>query len=266
MVYNAIANKGKMMNPYMVKEIRQDGQTLEVIKPQVLKEEICSDRTLGQLQEMLKGVVSRGTAEPAFEGCPYTVAGKTGTARISNEGQRGYTNKHMSSFVGYFPAENPQYSIIVVINEPKGAIYGGVVAAPVFREIANKIYSSHIRLQPEAIKPFETKSVPKVANGELQSTKQILNELGISSQTINSQTSGYVKASSKTKNIEFSNISIKPGIVPDFRGMGIRDAQNLAGKLNIRISFSGFGRVAQQSVTPGTRFNQSINVNIELRP
>jgi cell division protein FtsI (penicillin-binding protein 3) len=141
-----------------------------------------------------------------------------------------------------------------------------VVAAPVFREIANKIYSSHIRLQPEAIKPFETKSVPKVANGEFKSTKEILNELGISSQTINIQTSGYVKASSKTKNIEFSNITVKPAVVPDFRGMGIRDAQNLAGKLNIRITFSGFGRVSQQSISPRTRFNQSINVNLELRP
>ncbi len=266
MVYNAIANKGKMMKPYMVKEIRQDGQTLEVIKPQVLKDEICSNKTLGQLQEMLKGVVSRGTAEQAFDGCPYTVAGKTGTARISNEGQRGYSNKHMASFVGYFPAENPQYSIIVVINEPKGAIYGGVVAAPVFREIANKIYSSHIRLQPEAIKPFETKSVPKVANGEIQSTKYILNELGISSQTEGGQTSGYVKASSKTKNIEFNPLNIKAGVVPDFRGMGIRDAQYLAGQLNIRISFTGFGRVSKQNITPGTRFSQSINVNLELKP
>ncbi len=266
MVYNAIANKGKMMKPYMVKEIRQDGQTLEVIKPQVLKDEICSDRTLGQLQEMLSGVVTRGTAKQAFEGCLYTVAGKTGTARISNEGQRGYTNKHMSSFVGYFPAENPQYSIIVVINEPKGAIYGGIVAAPVFREIANKIYSSHIQLQPEAIKPLETKSVPKVANGDIKPTKAILNELGISSQVIGAQKSGYVKAQSKTKNIEFSDLSVKPGVVPDFRGMGIRDAQSIASKLNIRIGFSGFGRVVEQNISPGTRFYQSINVNLELRP
>jgi cell division protein FtsI (penicillin-binding protein 3) len=255
-----------MMKPYMVKEIRQDGQTLEIIKPQVLNDEICSDRTLGQLQDMLHGVVTRGTAKQAFEGCMYSVAGKTGTARISNEGQRGYTNKHMSSFVGYFPVENPQYSIIVVINEPKGAIYGGIVAAPVFREIANKIYSSHIQLQPEAIKPFETQSVPKVANGNLQITKDILNELGISSQTTGNQASSFVRASSKTKSIVFTGLPIVAGVVPNFIGMGIRDAQSIASKLNIRISFSGYGRVTEQSISPGTRFKQSINLNLELKP
>jgi cell division protein FtsI (penicillin-binding protein 3) len=105
-----------------------------------------------------------------------------------------------------------------------------------------------------------------VANGEIQSTKFILNELGISSQTAGEQSTGYVKASSKTKNIEFNPLNIKAGVVPDFRGMGIRDAQYLAGQLNIRISFTGFGTVSKQNIAPGTHFSQSINVNLELKP
>jgi cell division protein FtsI (penicillin-binding protein 3) len=100
MIYNAIANKGALMNPYLVKEIRRDGQQLETIEPKVLKKKICSEKTLLSLQKMLEGVVSDGTAKASFKECLYPVAGKTGTARISNE-RSGYSKKHMSSFVGY---------------------------------------------------------------------------------------------------------------------------------------------------------------------
>lgn len=262
MIYNAIANKGVLMNPYLVKEIRRDGQQLETIEPKILKKKICSEKTLISLQKMLEGVVSEGTAKTSFKECLYPVAGKTGTARISNESS-GYSKKHMSSFVGYFPATNPQYSIIVVINEPNnGSISGAVVAAPVFKEIADKIFSTHIKLQPTVAQKMSF-DVPKVLSGELTKTKIVMNELGISSKA-GDLTGGYVKPNNQQKSIELSQINIKPNVVPDFRNMGIRDALNLANRLGIEISYSGYGKITAQSFPPGTRFNKSININLTL--
>ena len=135
------------MNPYLVKEILQDGKSMNKIEPKIINEKICSEKTVKALQTMLAGVVSRGTADEITKQCRFTAAGKTGTARINENGK--YIEKYNASFVGYFPAENPQYSIIVVINRPnKKEYYAAKVAVPVFIEIANKIYSSHIQIQP----------------------------------------------------------------------------------------------------------------------
>ncbi len=150
MLYNAVANDGKMMKPYLVSEIKQGGMTVKKIQPQVLEEKICSDNTLRQLKEALNGVCGEegGTGYKLFKNSLYPVAGKTGTALVAN-GNRGYADRiYQSSFAGYFPANDPKYSVIVVIkNKPFAKqFYGGTVAGPVFKEIADKLFALQAEL------------------------------------------------------------------------------------------------------------------------
>lgn len=264
MLYNAIANRGVMMNPFLVKEIRQDGKSLESIEPKIINKKICSEKTLKELQQMLRGVVSEGTAKATFNDCQFAVSGKTGTARISAGNK--YTNKHRASFVGYFPAQQPQFSIIVVISEPtSGDIYGSSVAAPVFKEIANKIYSTRLKTQPE-FKGFSKDVVPFVLNGDLEQSKTVLNELGVSSKSNISGGQQIVKANKKEKSIEFTVQNWEKGTVPDFRGMGIKDAIALANNFNIKVRFDGYGKVSSQSINPKTKFNQPLTIYLKLNP
>src|SRR4030095_166503 len=140
MLYNAVANDGKMMRPYLVNSVQQNGTILRKYEPEILNEAICSESTLNQLKACLQGVCGEeaGTGYDLFKGRPYQVAGKTGTALVAN-GNRGYADHiYQSSFAGYFPVNDPQYSCIVVIkNKPFAKKYlGASVAGPVFREVA----------------------------------------------------------------------------------------------------------------------------------
>lgn len=264
-VYNAIANSGQLMNPYLVKEIRQNGKVINQISPKIINKKICSKRTNKQLQDMLRGVVVRGTAQNAFKECLVDVAGKTGTARIINKNGRGYSDRHMASFVGYFPADKPTYSIIVVVNEPSaGDIYGAGVAAPVFRDIANKIYSAHIRIQPELIAQ-EKRSNPSPLKGNPKRIIPILDELEIPYSNEDGA-SEWVESQNEAGTILLSPISHKSGLVPDFKNMGAREALILANKMGLNARISGYGRVYQQSIKPSTRIHNKIDLTLFLKP
>jgi cell division protein FtsI (penicillin-binding protein 3) len=147
-LYNAVANDGKMMKPYLVNSIKEDGISVKEFTPHVVNEAICSKETLQQLRESLEGVVLNGTGK-SLKSNNYAIAGKTGTALVAN-GNRGYGDKiYQSSFAGYFPADNPEYSIIVVIkNKPHAAkFYGALVAGPVFKEISDQLFTLKITQQ-----------------------------------------------------------------------------------------------------------------------
>jgi len=142
MVYNAVANQGKMMRPYLVNAIMKDGAIIKEFKPTVINDSICSQQTLRQLKACLEGVVVAGTAKSIYS-AQFPIAGKTGTAQVAN-GNKGYTEHiYQSSFAGYFPLDRPKYSCIVVIkNKPFAAkYYGAQIAGPVFRTIADKLYT-----------------------------------------------------------------------------------------------------------------------------
>ena len=142
--YNAIANDGKMVKPRFINEIRTMSKTLIEYPTEVLNDHIASKETITILQEMLEGVVLRGTAKN-IKNNSYTIAGKTGTAQIA-QNNAGYTkSNYKASFAGYFPASNPRFSCIVVINDPsEKSYYGSAVAAPVFKEIADKIFANNL--------------------------------------------------------------------------------------------------------------------------
>ncbi|MCK4639399.1 MAG: penicillin-binding protein 2, partial [Bacteroidales bacterium] len=147
--YNAVANGGKMVKPMFVKEIRQTGKTIKTFKPVVINKSICSKRTIDTVQSLLEGVVERGTAK-SLNNSIYKIAGKTGTAQIANK-NKGYNKGfYNASFVGYFPADDPKYSCIVVVNKPSGGkYYGSSVAAPVFKEIADKVYATQLDIHQQ---------------------------------------------------------------------------------------------------------------------
>ncbi|HEY1046593.1 MAG TPA: penicillin-binding protein [Bacteroidia bacterium] len=251
-VYNAIANNGVMVKPYLVKEVKEFGKVIQSYGTQVLNPKVCSEETLKQLRKLLENVVERGTATN-LKGLDYRVAGKTGTAQIALNGSGYDKSSHKASFVGYFPAENPQYSCIVVVNAPaNGIYYGGAVAGPVFKEIADKVYSTNVSLhKPLKRKPMP--AMPKVKSGNRGDIKFVLNKLMISSHQISGQAeTEWVKSNSSLQSIDLKEIETDVNKVPDVRGMGLRDAVYLLENRGYTVLIEGYGSVSYQSVAPGT--------------
>jgi cell division protein FtsI (penicillin-binding protein 3) len=255
-VYNAVANNGVMMKPYLVKEVKEFGKVIKSSQPEVINQKICSDATLAQLKDLLEGVVERGTATN-LRGLNYKVAGKTGTAQIAVNGKGYDKSSHKASFVGYFPADNPQYSCIVVVNAPaNGIYYGGSVAGPVFKEIADKVFSTNLSLHKSLVKQ-DNVSLPKVKNGQRSDIKYVLNKLMISSHQVSgSAESEWVKASNDAHSIDLIELKTNAKEVPDVRGMGLRDAIYLLENRGLKVLLEGYGTVTYQSLPPGTSINR----------
>ncbi len=158
--YNAIANNGKLMKPYLVKAVKSYDKNIKTFEPEVLNPSIASEETIRKMQEMLKGVVLRGTATN-IKNDYVSIAGKTGTTQTEYWKGKG---QYIASFVGYFPAEHPKYSMIVVIHKPdsKKGYYGNVVAAPVFETLAQYIYGKTPREVKVAITDFKNSKTEKI--------------------------------------------------------------------------------------------------------
>lgn len=254
MLYNAVANGGKMMKPYLVSSIQNNSLTIKENKPEILEESVCSAETLTQLRACLEGVMLEGTGK-ALQNPYFRIAGKTGTALVAN-GRHGYADHiYQSSFAGYFPADHPLYSCIVVIkNKPYASkFYGAAVAGPVFKEIADKLYASYVN--------------PAVATGRIEMRKDSSNYYYAAStrdlkqilQTMQikyKDSTGRNEWSSVYASDEQTVISTKPvmaQVMPNLKGMGLKDALYLLEKMNIRVVPVGKGRVIKQSVDPGSQ-------------
>jgi cell division protein FtsI (penicillin-binding protein 3) len=264
MIYNAIANNGKLMKPYLVTDINQDGIAVTHIEPKVLNAQICSPTTLAQLKESLEAVCIGGTAKSVFDSSSYTVAGKTGTAQVS-DGVFQYADRvYQSSFVGYFPADNPKYSCIVVIkNKPKALYYyGGKVSAPVFKEISDQLVTltkgnyanKNIVLASDSITAIykaATLDVDRIAT-KMYFTKNDVNETW---STVTQKNNQFV-AQPQPANAK---------VVPNVIGMGLRNAiQNLESK-GIKVKVFGIGKVFTQSIAAGSIIQKNMVLNIELK-
>jgi len=265
MLYNAVANDGKMMKPYMVSEIQERGKTTQKFEEQVLVSKICSESTLKKLKLMLEGVVENGTAQH-LKTKNYTFAGKTGTALIADK-NKGYKGKlvYQASFAGYFPADNPIYSCIVVINAPKnGVYYGGYVAAPVFREIADKVVSNCIDMHEPANtrEKFYADMLPNAKGGFRHDVSKLYETIGVSCNY--DQDNEWIYAQQRDNSVDLMPRSVKEGIVPDVRGMGLRDALYLLENEGLRVRFIGKGKVKSQSVRYGTPSIRGSEIFLEL--
>lgn len=262
--YNAVANNGVMVKPKFIEEIRENGIPIRKFKTEVINPSICSKTTLSKAQDLLIGVCKNGTGRN-LKNKYYTIAGKTGTAVIANE-NKGYTTggakKYQASFCGYFPADNPKYSIIVVIVGPKGAAYyGGSVAGPVFRGIADKVYASYLEPAKDSIPPYI--EVPVVKPGLRDDMTLLTQELGFKTQSQN-MTADHVAVTNDSMTVFVTGVTDMPGTVPDVVGMGAGDAVYLLEKKGLTTKMNGFGRIFRQSPVPGMPFTKGETISLEL--
>lgn len=268
-LYNAIANGGKMMKPYLVSAISEEGAIIRLIQPTVLREKICSESTLRQLYTCLQGVCIRGTAAKVFKNSLYSVAGKTGTAQVANENKGYTTDTYQASFAGFFPANQPKYTCVVVIKNKPGAIlhHGADVAAPVFKEIADRLYTTYLRQQPATnmVTAVYTDSIHWSLAGNKNDLQLVAKALKISisdSSRIYDQwasLSGSLQKSSLTP-----RITQNPAVMPELVGLGLKDALMLGESSGLQIKISGKGRVVSQSVPAGYPLQKKQIIQIQL--
>ncbi len=239
MFYNAVANDGQMVKPRFVKELRRDGKVLEKFDKEILNEKIASQETIDKVTRIMENVVKKGTAEKIYSP-NFSMAGKTGTAKKwiprkkNKEGkyEGGYysNKKYVASFAGFFPVENPKYSCIVVVHEPntlKG-YYGAEVAAPVFKEIAHKIYTS-------------------------------------TPSSVQSVTDSVVIASVDKNYDKYYQITDKyKTIMPKVVGLGGMDAVSILENLGLKVKFTGLGKVKEQSIPKGEKIKKGSTVYLKL--
>ncbi|MES2874362.1 MAG: penicillin-binding protein [Bacteroidota bacterium] len=262
--YNAIANNGKYIAPIFVKEIKRLGNTVEQFHARVINEKICSDETLGKIQAMLEGVITEGTGKTIIKSPFYRVAGKSGTAQVA-DGNKGYKAKrqYQASFCGYFPADNPKYSLIVVINDPRNGYYGAQVSGPVFREVADRVYASDVNMY-DALKDQKLTGnikMPSAKAGEKKATQRVYKAFGI--KTLFAANADYVTVDTN-RGVVNPEIKIVEGSVPDVGGMGLKDALYVLGNSGLRPIVRGSGKVMKQSIMPGTRVGKAYPIVLEL--
>lgn len=268
MLYNAVANGGKMMKPYLVNEVQENGFTVRTFPPQVLEETICSPETLEKLKECLEGASGNagGTGYKLFKDAPYKVAGKTGTSQVAN-GNRGYADHiHQSSFAGYFPAKNPQYScIVVVINKPFAVkYYGAAIAGPVFKEIADKLYALNADkdIQPAPLR-LKKDSTNYFYAGAAEEMRTVMDELQWKYRD-SAKTASWTRVYAANYQPVMGGQEVSRKNMPDVRGMGLKDALYLLENMNLKVGVRGRGRVKGQSITPGALISKDQSVIIEL--
>ncbi|HEY0298862.1 MAG TPA: penicillin-binding protein [Arachidicoccus sp.] len=273
MLYNAIANNGKMMKPYLVSDIAYDGNVVKHVEP-VQTRVVADANVVKLLQACLYGVCNdpHGTGYTLLKDLPFKLCGKTGTALVAN-GSHGYADKiYQSAFAGYFPADNPQYTCVVeIVNSPHSHIYyGAAVAGPVFKEIAERLYTLYVR---------RNNQLQYAALDSLKPEKSIYNYIGSSTELETFANNFGIKYSGNvSSNIPWATLSsdsssankLIPQVLasgkamPNLSGMGLKDALYLCESLGLKVNVKGVGRVAQQSLASGVAVENGQRINISL--
>lgn len=227
-LYNAVANNGEMVKPQFVSEIKEWNKTIKKYDKQVINKSICDQETINKLKAILKNVVKRGTGSKLYSK-DFSMAGKTGTAQV-NYNKKDGSMYYASSFVGFFPAEEPKYSCIVVVHKPdvSAGYYGADVAGPVFKRIAQKIFT-------DAPTTNEVKNLNKK----------------ISTQEANF-------------NSYYTKVNDKPKFIPNLKGMSGMDAVTLLESLKLKVKVIGVGKVKSQSLKPGEAIQKNKTIILEL--
>jgi cell division protein FtsI (penicillin-binding protein 3) len=266
--YNAIANNGKMVKPRFVKEIRYHGGLVKRFGTEVLQSSVCSRNTLRKVKKILEGVVEKGTAKN-LNNSQIKIAGKTGTNQIFNRVSGSYkangVASYQASFVGYFPAEDPQYSCIVVVNSPSQNIYyANQVAGPVFLEIAKKVYATATEMHPFVAGASDIPTdLPFSKTGNRDELKNVLRQLDVpvENKRIGSE---WVTTEKHPDAVAFNARSLVAGLVPNVISMGAKDALFLLENAGLRVRMVGRGSVRSQSISPGTRARKGDQIILEM--
>jgi cell division protein FtsI (penicillin-binding protein 3) len=267
MLYNAVANNGKMLKPYLVSSIVEDGKIIKEVKPVIVNEKICSDETLKQLNECLRGVCTEGTATSLFKKAAYAVAGKTGTALVAN-GNRGYADKiYQSSFAGFFPAADPQYTIVVVVKNKAHAakFYGAAVAGPVFKEISDRLYTLYVKQNDQLYTATSQKDTGWFQYaGNANEVKQVFKKLNVNYVPSPAETE-LVTVVRQNGKAALYNINVTRNQMPLLKGLALKDALAACENIGLKVAVNGKGKVVMQSVEAGNAIAKGQLINIELR-
>jgi cell division protein FtsI (penicillin-binding protein 3) len=267
MLYNAVDNNGVMMRPYLLNEVNQEGNILQH-KQSTQIETICDGITLKQLKECLVGVCkdSGSTAFKLFKGTTYPVAGKTGTALVAN-GKHGYGDHvYQSSFAGYFPADNPQYTCVVVIkNKPHARIfYGALVAGPVFKEIADRLVT--LNAEPNNIN-YATANANDSSDysyaGFEKDIRSILSTIHITYK--DSAKTVLAKMFKQQDKAVLTNMPVSSKSMPALNGLGLKDALYTCENAGLVVRVKGIGKVINQSIAEGSPIAKGQLIKLELK-
>ena len=262
--YATIANDGRRMKPYFVKSIMNNGLIEKTFYPEVINPSICSMTTIKIVKKMLEGVVQGGTAKNIYTK-QYKIAGKTGTTQLLVDGVYN-KERHLASFVGYFPAQKPKYACIVLINNPlENGSYGGEVAAPVFRQIADYVYNSDLDLyQADTLK---TRVSPISKDGYKKDLAYVFKALSIDIEE-NNLNSEWVLTHAKEEKVLFSsrniNNDLKKNTMPNIIGMGLSDVLYLLENYGLKVNYKGRGTIKSQSISKGQDISKGQSITIEL--
>ena len=266
MLYNAIANNGKMMKPYLVNNIQSNGQIIKDFQPTVAEEQIANENVIKAAQQCMLAVTTEGTGKKVFKDALYTAGGKTGTAHVAGKNVSYDDGIYQASFVGYFPFENPVYSCIVVIKtkaHPEKHM-GGEVSAPVFREIADKLNA--VNAQPNALMltaALKKDSTAFYYAGATAEVKQVLNRLKIN-YVDSAQTQDWSSVYNASNTPVISTRKMAKNSMPNVKGMGLKDALYLLESMNVKVVAKGRGKVINQSIEAGSLLKKGTTVVIEL--
>lgn len=264
-LYNAVANNGVMMKPYLVSRIQQGGIVFKDFTPTIIDEKICKPATIEAAKASMELVVKEGTARRAFEGMPFAVAGKTGTALVA-DGPIKYTDRvYQASFVGYFPADRPQYTCIVVVRTKPFAAshFGGTVAAPVFREIALKAYALFVDRKDASQLALQRDSSLYYYAGYGPDIRTIYQSLSL--RYIDSiQRADWGRAYAENGKAVIKAQAVRSKVMPNVRGMALKDALYLLENMGVRVQIKGKGRIVTQSIPPGTALDRPLQLLLEL--
>ncbi|MFT3933271.1 MAG: penicillin-binding protein [Chitinophagaceae bacterium] len=265
MLYNAVANGGKMMKPYLVNRIEDDGAVIKSFEPEILDEKIASEAVIKAAQQCMRSVATEGTAKLVFKDALYNAAGKTGTAHVAGKDINYDDGVYQASFAGYFPYEKPQYSCIVVIKtkaHPEKHM-GGQVAAPVFKEVADKLFAMNNTNPVVFAGGLQKDSTGFYYAGETKDVKEVLNTLAINyKDSVGEQpwSSMYNNNNTPVVNARW----IAKNTMPNVKGMDLKDALYLLEGMNMRVMAKGRGKVTVQSIDPGAAVAKNQLIKIEL--
>lgn len=265
MLYNAIANDGRMMKPYLVNSIKSSGITVKEFSPTVIDEQLAKPKIVKDAKICMESVVAEGTAKDVFKDFSFSVAGKTGTAHVA-DGVHGYGDGiYQATFVGYFPANAPEYTCIVVIKtKPHAAIhFGAQLAAPVFREIATKLYAQYVQGKKTTPLQLIKDSSSYQYAGYTNDVRNVFDALNVNPVDSSNKNGWSWIYSNNYKPVMKAEV-ISKKTMPDVKDMTMKDALYLLENMNVKVVVKGRGKVVAQDVLPGTTINKNQTITLLL--
>ena len=270
--YNAIANDGKMMRPRFVKQIVKNGEVIYETQPEVIKEQIAKPQSIKTMQTVLEHVVSQGLGRKAGSRS-FKVAGKTGTAQVSQGGlgyKGGATMWYWLSFVGFFPADNPRYTCIVCLKKPGLPASGGGMAGVVFHQISEGVMAQYLKLKVEDARDAKSVMVPDVKDGNMLAADYVLGQLDV--KTSDGWNGSYAagnpiwgKAESNEQSVKLTKDAMLDKVMPNVMGMGASDAVYLLETRGLKVRLKGRGRVKNQSIPSGSELHEGMVCSLMLQ-